>query len=269
MTVAHETVMFDVHDCKVASLLSDASAVIPSYSPWVDVPGIQEVGLDPNFSTAELKGDARVMAKKGRIDRFNFSSSYAKLSLDVQGIIFGNTVADLSALAASTVEEVSITTGSYTLTGSAGDFTVAMLNRPLTGSVAGIPEGAVLVARSLDGSEGTMSLPATATVADIDVTAGAVGAMARSRVSAPAPLPYFKIGFKIEDTSPGVGDLHVVCWKAQVTGGTYIGGSSDNFGQPSFDAECIPIDGHLPDGAGGYDDEVILDVNLMENVTAL
>ena len=103
MTLSHQTVMFDVHDAAVAPLLTDPKNRVPTYGPLVDVPGISEVGLDPNFVTAELKGDARVIAKKGRIDRMNFSGTYAKLDLDVQAVIFGTSVADLAAVASSTV----------------------------------------------------------------------------------------------------------------------------------------------------------------------
>lgn len=267
--VAHQTVMFDVHDAKVRALLSDSSSKIPTYSEWIDVPGISEVGLDPNFVTAELKGDARVIAKKGRIDRLNFSGTYAKLDLDVQAVLLGSTVSDLTAQAAVVVEGAAITTGTKVITGTAGDFPVAVLNRPVTGSVVGIPAGTIIVDRASDGSTATMSQASTATVADIDVTVGAVGAKARSRIQAPASLPYFGLAFKIEDLDPGIGDLHVICHKAQITGGTLIGGSSDNFGQPSFDAEAIGIDGHLPDGAGGFDDNVLVDTELLAAVTAI
>lgn len=193
---AHETVVFDVHDCKAYALLTDVAGASPTYGAAVDVPGIAEVGLDPNLVTAELKGDARVIAKKGRVDRYNFSGTYGKLDFDVLQVI----------LATTTTE-------------------VAAQNRT------------------------------------------------NARSKSPAPLPYFKLAFKIEDLDEGIGDLHVTLWKCQLTGGTLLGSSSDNFGQPSFDAEAIALNGTLPaPGTStlvGGDVAVMADWDLYEDVTAL
>lgn len=168
VAAAHESVVFDVHDAKVYALLTDAAGASPTFGPAVDVPGIAEVSLDPNLVTAELKGDARVMAKKGRVDRYNFSGTYGKLDFDVLQIILATSITEVG-------------------------------------------------------------------------TAGRTNARSKS----PAPLPYFKLEFKIEDLDEGLGDLHCVLWKCQITGGTLLGSSSDNFGQPSFDAEAIALNGTL------------------------
>ena len=266
MTLSHQTVMFDVHDAAVAPLLTDPKSRVPSYGPLVDVPGISEVGLDPNFVTAELKGDARVIAKKGRIDRMNFSGTYAKLDLDVQAVIFGTSVADLAAVASSTVTGVTAVEDSAIITKTASSFTQAMVGRPVTGT--GIPDGAKAVYVNDDGSELTLSSPATAD-GTVSVTIGATVEKVRSRIASPASLPYFKLAFKISDVDEGLGDLHIVCWKCQVTGGTQVGSSADNFGQPSFDAEAIALTGHLPNGVGGFDTGVIVDTELFAAETAL
>lgn len=94
--IKHETVMYDVEDAAVRPVLTDvAGAAAPTYGPTVDVPGIAEVGVDPNLLTAELKGDGgRVLAKKGKIDRFNFSATYGKLALQVLKVIMGGSVLD-------------------------------------------------------------------------------------------------------------------------------------------------------------------------------
>lgn len=94
MPTAHESVVYDVHDFKVYALLSDALGASPTYDNAVDVPGIAEVSLDPNLVTAELKGDAKVIAKKGRIDKFNLSATYGKIALDVLAVIIGGAVTD-------------------------------------------------------------------------------------------------------------------------------------------------------------------------------
>lgn len=266
MTVSHETVMFDVHDAKVGALLTDSTSAIPTFGPWVDVPGISEVGVDPNFVTAELKGDARVIAKKGRIDRLNFSGTYAKLDLDVLAILLGSNVSDVSAVAEDSVASVTTTSGSATVSASPGTFDITHENRYVSGD--GIPANTIIIATNDDGSEATLSNEATAS-ATVTVVVAAIGERARNRIQAPSSLPYFRLGFKIEDLDTGLGDLHVVCYKCQITGGTLVGGSSDNFGQPSFDAEAIGIDGRLPDLAGDYDDNVLCDVDLLAATTEL
>lgn len=97
MALGHETVMFDVHDFRVYALLTDVAGASPTYATGVDVPGIAEVGLDPNLVTAELKGDARVIAKRGRIDRFNLSATYGKLDLDVLDVITPAVLTDVTS----------------------------------------------------------------------------------------------------------------------------------------------------------------------------
>lgn len=165
--VAHETVVYDVHDCKVYPMLSDARGAAPTYGPGVDVPGIAEVSVDPNFATAELKGDAQIIAKKGRVDKMTLSATYGKVALDVLKIITGGNIVD--------TEDVS---AEWFLTG--------------------------------DNS-----------------------------------LPYFKLEFKISDVDITLGDLHVTLYKCNLTGGTLLGGSSDEFGQPEMELEAISCEGTL------------------------
>ena len=94
MPVTHESVYFDVHDFKVYSMLTDTSGASPTYGPAVDVPGIAEVSLDPNLQTAELKGDAKIIAKKGRVDKVTIKATYGKLSLDVLDVIMEGTLTE-------------------------------------------------------------------------------------------------------------------------------------------------------------------------------
>jgi hypothetical protein len=94
MPVASSVITFDVKDCKVYAMETDpAGAAMTFTSPGIDVPGIQEVSLEPNFITAELKGDGgSVLAKKGKIDRLNFSCTYSELSLPVLNVLLGQVV---------------------------------------------------------------------------------------------------------------------------------------------------------------------------------
>lgn len=162
MAANKSTITFDVHDCKVYAVSADETGSI-TYGAAVDVPGIQEVTLEPNFVTAELKGDGKVLAKKGKVDRLNFSGTYSEMSLDVLAVIFGGSV--------STGGTGSSETAAYEFTGQS--------------------------------------------------------------------LPYFKIEFLISDLESDLEELVVVLNKCQITGGTLVNGSTDNFGTPSFTAEAI------------------------------
>ena len=162
MAASQSTITFDVQDCKVYPITTDATGGI-TYGAAVDVPGIQEVSVEPNFVTVELKGDGKVLAKKGKIDRLNFSATYSELALDVLATIFGGSVA--SAGSGSTE------TATYTFDGTS--------------------------------------------------------------------LPYFKVEFLVNDLESELSELVFTLAKCQVTGGTIMSGSTDNFGTPSFDAEAI------------------------------
>lgn len=168
MPLTHATVVYDVNDCKVYPMLTDVAGASPTYGAAVDVPGITEVSVEPNLVTAELKGDATVIAKKGRTDRINFHATYGKLNMDALKVLMGG----------------------------------------VTGDTASTQSG--------------------------------------YRLAAPAPLGYFKVEFQVQDLDVGVGSLNVVLYKCQLTGGTLLSTSSDNFNQPSFDAEGIAIDGTIP-----------------------
>lgn len=162
MAASQSTITFDVQDCKVYPITADATGGI-TYGTAIDVPGVQEVSVEPNFVTVELKGDGKVLAKKGKIDRLNFSATYSELALDVLATIFGGSVA--SGGSGSTE------TATYTFDGSS--------------------------------------------------------------------LPYFKVEFLVNDLESELSELVFTLAKCQVTGGTIMSGSTDNFGTPSFDAEAI------------------------------
>jgi hypothetical protein len=87
-----ETIVFDVVDCKVYPLLTDAVGASPTYGAAVDVPGISQVSLNPSITSAELKGDARIIAVRGRLEKMEFQATYGKLSLAVLDTILGTSV---------------------------------------------------------------------------------------------------------------------------------------------------------------------------------
>ena len=103
MAASQSAITFDVKDCKVAPLSADASGSATTYGTSIDVPGITEVSLEPNFITNELKGDGGVvLAKKGKIDRLNFSCTYGELSLEVLEVLLADTTADAGTGTAET-----------------------------------------------------------------------------------------------------------------------------------------------------------------------
>lgn len=186
MAAEHEAILFDVHDFKVYPLTADNGAS-PVYGGAVDVYGIAEVGLDPTLVSAELKGDGKTIAKKGKLDRLSGTATYGRLSGDVLEVILGTAVTDPSA------------------------------------------------------------------------------DQARTRIMAGQSLPYFGLAFVIEDVDNGLEDVVVVAYKAQVTGGSLLGQSTDNFGQPSFTWEGI---GLATDAGGGWTD-VMADIFFNNNATGV
>lgn len=196
MPLSHATVVFDVVDAKVYPLLTDVAAASPTYGTGLDVPGIAAVTVNPNIVSAELKGDARVIATKGRTDRLTVSATYGKLSGDVLATILGSSATD----SGTTPNQI-----------------------------------------------------------------------AAFRLKSPASLPYFKLEFQILDVEEGLGDLRVVLYKCKITGGTLLGTSTDNFGQPTFDADAIAINGTLTNvnGIPGPDTGVMGDWLLRETTAAL
>jgi hypothetical protein len=170
MPISHETVVFDVHDFKVYTMLSDSASSSPTFGAAIDVPGISDVSLEPNLVTAELAGDARIIARRGRTDRFRVSATYSKIQMDVLACILGGSVSDI-------------------------------------------------------GSGPT--------------------AETRYELYSPASLPYFKAEFLINDVDVGLGTIQFILFKCQLTGGTLLSQSTDNFGKPT-----ITLEGIQPDFAG-------------------
>ena len=167
MAASTSAITFDVKDCKVYSVATDPSGQATTFGSAVDVPGIQEVSLEPNFITSEVKGDGGVvLAKKGKIDRLNFSCTFSELSLDVLAVILGQSV---TAAGTGTAE--------------------------------------------------TATMP-------MDDTS----------------LPYFKVGFLIDDlqtSGDALATVMVTLQKCQLTGGSLVSGSTDSFNTPNFTAEAI------------------------------
>ena len=175
----HASVLYDVDDCKITKLLTDANTAPTYATPSVDLPGLASVSLQPNIQNASLKGDAKVIARKGMTDSYGISVTYGRLSLDALLILIGGTLTDG------------------------------------TGNAKWAHQGK-------------------------------------------NSLPYFKLQTQIIQSD--VADVHFTAYKAQVTGGSLIDQSTDNFGQPSVDMEAIPATS---------DDSLFVDIEFLDTLTPL
>lgn len=89
MAALTSTIVYDVTDFRVWPLTADDGSASPTYGTGVDVPGIAEVSLDPNISSAELKGDGTTIARRGRTTGFTLSATYGKVDVNVLKTLLG------------------------------------------------------------------------------------------------------------------------------------------------------------------------------------
>lgn len=95
MANIRESVVFDICDAKVYEMLTDTvgASAGPSYGAAIDIPGVGALsGFDPQITSAELKGDCRVVARQGRLDSINASVTWGKVALDVLAAINDGTI---------------------------------------------------------------------------------------------------------------------------------------------------------------------------------
>jgi hypothetical protein len=95
VAASRESVAYDIQDVKVYVLLTDSTAASPTYGPGIDVPGIAELTATPQFTTAELKGDAKIFARRGRLDKFSGTLKFDRIALNVMTAVIGGSVTDL------------------------------------------------------------------------------------------------------------------------------------------------------------------------------
>ena len=169
--VAQSVITFDVKDCKVYQMSSDLASGSTAYSAGIDVPGLQDVSLEPNFITSELKGDGGVvLAKKGKIDRLNFSCTYSELSLPVLSVLLGQSITAAG------------TSGTFTATMKVDDsslpyFMVAFLLADLQHSVEDEPATVVVTLQKCQLTGGSL-------------VSGSTDSFSNPTFSAEAILPY-------------------------------------------------------------------------------
>jgi hypothetical protein len=86
------TVLYDVQDAKVYPFTADEAGSNPTYGTALDVPGIQQVALAPQYESAQLNGDGRELDTRSRLKAAELSFRYAKLDPAVLAVLDGGTV---------------------------------------------------------------------------------------------------------------------------------------------------------------------------------
>jgi hypothetical protein len=99
--IASRSITFDVADAAVRPMLTDVSGGATTYGTWTDLPGVQSLQVNPNFITAELKGDAKTLDRRAKTSGFDVNVNYALLDLTVLGILLGGTVVNTDGLVAT------------------------------------------------------------------------------------------------------------------------------------------------------------------------
>lgn len=88
MTAPHRTHIFDVSDFMVWPMLSDPGNASPTYGAPQDVPGVATVTVASDLITATLKGDARILDRKSRLDGVTLNVTYGSVDVDVNKILY-------------------------------------------------------------------------------------------------------------------------------------------------------------------------------------
>lgn len=104
MPVPATTFTFDVADAAVWPLLTDPIGGPATYGTQIDVPGVNNVSVEPEFISAVLKGDAKTLARRARIDSFNFSVGYSLLSTELISVLYDGTQTESAGSEPSTLE---------------------------------------------------------------------------------------------------------------------------------------------------------------------
>lgn len=90
----HFTPVFSVDNAAWTPMLTDPPGGTSTYSTKIDVPGIQNVQLDPDLLQKELFGDNAIIARAAKARAFIFKAMAAKISLDLLASLLGGAVVD-------------------------------------------------------------------------------------------------------------------------------------------------------------------------------
>lgn len=94
MTISHITKYFGVVDAKVFPMTADPAGGSATYGSAIDVPGINQVGVDGNIESFILFGDNVQLDADQVLSEVTASFVHAKENLDLLPKILGGTVTD-------------------------------------------------------------------------------------------------------------------------------------------------------------------------------
>lgn len=86
------TILYDVHDASIYPLTPTDGTTAPSYGAAIDLPGVSQIGLDPQIVEAMLEGDGRIIDQRSKLQGVTFSPVYGYLALAALAAIMGGTV---------------------------------------------------------------------------------------------------------------------------------------------------------------------------------
>lgn len=94
MPISHISKTFAVKDAKIRKVTADPAGGTTTLAASLDVPGIKSVTIDGDVTTAELRGDNTKLDQQSVLTGISVKFNYAKLQLDILGVVLGGTVAD-------------------------------------------------------------------------------------------------------------------------------------------------------------------------------
>lgn len=107
MPLSHVTKSYAIKDCKVAKMTADPAGGATTYAAAVDVPGVVSISLTQAMANKLLKGDNTLLDADVTVSEpWTGKLNFAKLSFDVESILFGTTVTDAGVTPNQTVTQV-------------------------------------------------------------------------------------------------------------------------------------------------------------------
>ncbi len=94
MPLSHVTKVFAASDAKIYPLTADSAGGTATYGTGIDVPGLRTVTITGDINTAQLRGDNQLLDVQSTMGNITVAMEFGKLSLDLLGAWFANTVAD-------------------------------------------------------------------------------------------------------------------------------------------------------------------------------
>lgn len=86
--------LFGAADAKLFKMTADTQGGSTTFANGVDVPGVQVLDINPEFTNVELRGDNTVVDIYTRTKKIKGKLGWAKMSLDILKILFGGTITD-------------------------------------------------------------------------------------------------------------------------------------------------------------------------------